>query len=181
MLKKILLIAGLSIIFAYTQSFAAMVSVVPTEQTIRIGETASVDIILSDYGDADPELTEAQFELAFDNSILSFVQGSIWYAADPPDFYQQSPGFVYGEILGITQTPQPTDDFVIATLIFTGTAVGESQLDLNQSLSTFIDGTPIQIDAWSNGSITVVPVPPAVLMLGSGLIGMLGIRRRMKK
>ena len=39
----------------------------------------------------------------------------------------------------------------------------------------FIDGTSLS----ENNLYQVVPVPPAALLLGSGLIGLVGLRRRM--
>lgn len=147
-------------------------------------DTASVDIILGDLN-GDPGLSEAEFEINYDDSILSFASGSIWYAAEAADFDEPGSGYVYGFIENISQNPQPDDEFVIATLNFIVIEAGESQLSLNRALSTFMNGVEINIpdddEHWSDGSITVVPFPGAIWLFITGGLTLAGFRKRCKK
>jgi hypothetical protein len=46
-----------------------------------------------------------------------------------------------------------------------------------------VDNMPYPQDAWIVGAITLeaVPIPPAILLLGSGLVGLVGLRKKLKK
>lgn len=74
--------------------------------------------------------------------------------------------------------------FDIAQLNFTAIGLGLSSIDLTVSLSDvwadYFAGSitaPLDVD----GSVNVVPIPGALWLLGSGLIGMVGIRRKLGK
>jgi hypothetical protein len=70
--------------------------------------------------------------------------------------------------------------FQLFTLTFmtlgTGTSpIGISVFDLGDSI-----GDPLAVGAINTGSVTVVPVPAAVWLFASGLLGLIGIAKRKK-
>jgi hypothetical protein len=83
------------------------------------------------------------------------------------------------------------DDILVGTLEFHCiAALGETQLvlyDLDRGGAfddwVLFDGTVLDGELSEGivlGTINQVPVPPALLLLGSGLVGLLGLRRRMR-
>jgi hypothetical protein len=42
-----------------------------------------------------------------------------------------------------------------------------------------LGGTQIKVSLMNDGSVTATPIPTAAWLLGTGLIGLVGIRRRM--
>jgi len=182
MFKKACLLITLILIFAHSPSFAASLSVVPVEQNIGLGETAYVDIVLGDLSD-DPGITEFFIEvLDFDTSVISFdaADSSFYVAAAAVDFEQQGgPSYVQMYAEGITTSPQPWPDFELVRLAFNATGYGSSEIRLNTALDFFPNNPGLNIDEFNNGTINVVPIPGAVWLLGSGLLGLLGAKRRL--
>jgi hypothetical protein len=80
---------------------------------------------------------------------------------------------------------QGSDDITIATLNFTASLAGIYSLviytdlaDRNEGLFTFDLG---QIDITTNSKVSVVPIPTTLLLLGTGLSGLLVLKRRFRR
>ena len=71
--------------------------------------------------------------------------------------------------------------FLIATVNFKAMGMGTTSLDLTESslnpFSSASAGSSLKV-LFEPGSVTVVPVPAAVWLLGSGLLGLIGVARR---
>ena len=80
-----------------------------------------------------------------------------------------------------------TDDFTIASILFSSHALGSSDIIVDKTsrvcfdgtcpdgnLGVFADGAEIET-IYSKGVVSVVPLPPSVILLGSGLMGLVGI------
>ena len=183
MLRKVVLLAGLILFSAYTQSFAAIVSVVPSQQAIGIGETAEFNILLSCFDSGDPQIEEFNFEFFFDNDVLSFsnatttVQlGEFNVSPHPLD----NPEYIEVEMLEIAADQQPiagpaVDPWVMATFTLEGISAGTTVIDFNDGLDTY----PETIDAICGAEITVVPIPGAFILLLSGL-SVFGLGKKIK-
>jgi hypothetical protein len=71
------------------------------------------------------------------------------------------------------------DAFTLFTLTFSTQAIGSSDFELLRiDLS---DPDPNAIDASNSGDVNVVPIPAAAWLLGTGLLGLVGLRRRQRK
>jgi hypothetical protein len=184
------------------------VSLEPFEQVVAPGSTASVNVNVNLAGEqldasgfplfAGEQLFGFDFGLSWDDTILSFA--GFEYAPELLGTYVLpllDPGFSLGagqvafngvDLLGGLGLDgfgfQTGGTFRIATVSFLGLGLGTSPLALSGDVDLvnylFTGGalTPVSFD----GSLTVAPVPEpgTMVLLGSGLVGFLGFRRRRK-
>lgn len=184
-----------------------IVSFQPGSQTVDLFDQATVDLVISGLGDFSPDsLGTFDVDIGFDASILQLdtvtfgtqlditmlgsIQGvGIDNTAGIVDIFELSLDF-YGEL----DILQP-GEFVLASLTFDTIGVGTSGLNLLNHPVTgdpligpvFGDslGFPLDVDL-TDGSITVVrdgtqpiPEPGTIFLLGSGLLGIAGLRRKL--
>lgn len=113
---------------------------------------------------------------------MTTVGNEIWVgsAVDPEIFRLDPFGNLLGPVLPpFTPLPFPIGGMTtVGNEVWVGSAEGSEvlRLDLNgTTLGTFF--TPIN---QAGGMASVVPIPPAVWLFGSGLLGLIGIARRKK-
>ncbi len=191
--------------FSPARSYAVSITFDPAAQDVLLGNQAMVDIVISGLGAYEaPSLGAFDFTIDFDPAILALNgvtfgdpvlgdQLDIWgLGGNPMGESELGPGAVnmfeisldFPEDLDAYQA----DTFVLASLTFDTLAAGTSGLDLSPGLIP-----PVFGDAWGEpldfavdpGSITVVaggsapvPEPGTILLLGSGLLGLAGFRRK---
>lgn len=185
-------------------SHAISIGFDPVSQDVFFGNQAMVDIVISGLGDGDaPSLGAFDFVLGFDPSILalsSVVFGDpllgdqldlFAIGANPMGASESTPGewnlFEVSLDLPMDLEDLQAGTFVLASLTFDTLALGTSGLDLFPGLiePVFGDayGEPLEYTI-DPGSITVVegtapvPEPGTILLLGSGLLGLAGLRKR---
>ena len=166
---------------------AATISIVPSSQTINVSETAAVDLVISGLGNfASPSLGAFDVDVTFDDSILSFnsetfgtLLGSSIQGVDTSTSGVVRLGEVSLESVPALDLLQP-DSFLLATLMFDGIALGTSQLGFGTVVLSDAFGGSIPNPTLVPANLTVVPVPAAVWLFGSGLLGLVGIARRKK-
>lgn len=175
-------------------AMAFSVGISPVNQTINQTDMAVVDINLNLTG--GEALYGFDFDLLFDPAILAFDSFSTTLM-DPDDpfnpLFDYVGGFTYESSVDPTvvsfdgfflpwdfMTEPLTGTITLASLTFMGIAPGTSPLSLTGEL----DLGNLALDrASSSGSVTVAPVPEpsTFLLLGLGLAGLVGYRRRMHK
>jgi len=169
----------------------------PASLSVTEGDTFDVDLFIEGLGDGvAPSLGTYDLDVLFDPAILAF---DTVVFGDQLDIFDSG-----GNPAGASVTSPGTlnmfevsldgpffldlfqdDTFVLASISFNAVAVGPSFLNLDNIILG--DGefpvNPIIPDTIVNGSVTVNPVPePAtILLLGAGLAGMAGFRRRRTK
>ena len=166
---------------------AISVSVNPTAQNVHLGNSTSVDILISGLGS---EVVAAfDFDLTYDDAIITATGVNFGpYLGDGlPNSFQSfvlSPGMVdVAEVSLLSDADldllQP-DSFALATILFDTLAVGESDLTLILGTTAPNDikgrrNQVLQLDVF-DGQITVsqTPEPGTIALFGTGLIGMLG-------
>jgi hypothetical protein len=194
MFKKqffVCLIAVLGFLQLGTAS-AITLSFDPSSQNVGVGDPVSVDLRIS--GLENDILSGFDLEISFDDSILSFQSFTVGpgpTGLDPfgLDFGALSYGFDLGfgtaavgdlslETDATLQFFQP-DSFVLGTLNFNALSWGTSALDISSFLLAGELALPLDADVQS-GSVSVVPVPAAIWLFGTGLIGLVGFSKRRK-
>ena len=161
-------------------SGAATVSVSfePLDPTVILGDSFSVDIV----ADISDPILGWGLDIGFDSTILSLTGttiGSLWQPAVAFD----------GDDLAGLAFPDAISgpNVLLATLTFDAIDLGTSGLtasvtmgDLTEGFALIAPGTFADLTV-IDGSVEVVPVPAAVLLFASGLIGLIGIGRRSKR
>lgn len=157
----------------------------PSTATVGMGDQIGLEITISgledvDLGAFDLNLNYEDTFLSFDSYVLGDGLGDI----DAGDAADWSQGDLGGGVINLAElswlddlSSQP-DSFCLATVFFTGSAVGTSSLSFSDVDLGDEWGDSITDPSLETGSVTVVPVPTALWLLGSGLIGLVGLRRR---
>lgn len=206
MLKKQFLIC-LMVLFGLLHmgaGSAATLSFDPSSQTVGLGDSVNVDLRISGLG--SDILTAFDLDISFDDSILSFQSFTVGPGPTGLDPFGLDLGLLsYGFDLGfgtaavgdLSLETDPTlqlfqpDSFVLGTLNFGTLGIGTSALSIGglglagecgafDSISgdcLFVTELDMQV---LDGSVSVVPVPAAVWLFGTGLIGLIGFSKRRK-
>lgn len=185
-LSSVIAIAALAFFIA-TTSHAALVGLDPESQTVTVGNPVNVDVFISGLGDSTaPSLGTFDLIIRFDENIVSFSDAAfgnqldirglgslteVTTATGAVEIFQLS--YDSAEDLDTYQA----GSFSLATLIFDTLSVGVSPLSIEVISLGDAYGDSLAADLGS-GCVSVVPVPGAVWLLGSGLLGLMGVRRR---
>ena len=198
-MKKSLLALFVIGVFGLFSSIPALASLsvgfVPNAQTINLGGTAAVDIVAS-FGQG--EIVSAyDLDIAYDPSIVTatVVTFGTMLGGGMDSLVSASlvsPGLIdLAEVSLMSDADlaslQGSGPITLATLTFTGDNLGTSKLSfVNYGLyGNDVKGAnnvPYANYAFTDGSLTVVnnpvPIPGAIWLFGSGLMGLAGLRRK---
>ena len=151
-------------------ALAATVGFSPDPVNVNVGVPFDVDIIGIDF----TELAGGTFDIGFDSTHLQINSVSI----DPYfDFLPEIGGPASGDIwpgvgFDVFANDPAAGDFTIATINLTGLGAGTPGLVILNS--QFFSTTELLDPTLLPG----VPVPAAVWLFGSGLLGLVGVARR---
>ena len=183
------------LLFFVAPSNAILIEFDPVSQTVPVGDTAEVALVISGLGiGIAPSLSIFDMDITFDSALLGF--SSAVYG--DPVLGDQLDLFA-GSVISTTPSagsvnlfelsldgPWDLDDlqagsFTLATLFFNTLAVGASPLEITINALGDAWGDPLTATV-VDGSISPVPEPATILLLASGMAGMgvFGRRRKLK-
>lgn len=158
---------------------AALITMTPSSQTIELGDTASIDVSISDFA-TDQYLGAFDFELAFNDSILSV--SNIIFGTELGFSFQDefsSGANLHAVLESSLEEAQylidnQASEFLLFTIEFTGTNYGSSSVAFDSVLLGDQDGNEITDVDFNSARITVnnpnaVPEPSALGILFAGL------------
>lgn len=171
---------------------ASTITLVPLNSAVTSPATFDISVVGQDFTDGVVGTLGGGFIVDWDPAILTLDSYDLTFAGDQS--FAQVPvldnaaGFLNADVSSFL-TGVATKDFEIAVLTFSTVGLGTSPLDL--SVGTYPLGDPIvwadgggfeppSQPTYVDGSVTVsaVPVPAAVWLFGSGLLGLIGVARR---
>lgn len=179
-------LAALAFAAASVSAYSATLSLVPSSQTIS-GTEAQLNLVVSELGDfTAPSLGAFDVEIAYDDSILSLSSATFgtWLGQSMQTVTESAASVQLIEV-----SLEPTEflndlqpgNFLLATLLFKGVGMGTSAVDFSSVVLSDALGNELRdptLEPASIGVETVVPVPAAAWLFGSGLLGLLGVARR---
>jgi len=176
--------------FAYiSNANAAVISLVPNlvgwnpDDTVivNVGDTFSLTVQASEYpGGTSGGGVSVDFSAGtgFVNADAVTMDATVWnIAADTT--IDNGAGVVTAEALGFPGTTASTFDLAVIT--FTATSLGNFAMTMSESvINPFFlsDGITLANPTFAGLNVSVVPIPPAIWLLGSGLVGLIGMARR---
>lgn len=152
-----------------------------------LGSSVSVDVLISGISD----LYAYQFSLAFNPALLQFSSasegaflpggGTTFWSAGSVDNSLGQISFTANSLIG--SIPGVSGDGVLARFNFQVAGVGSSALNFSDVLllNAQLAELPVQINNGSLSTVNAVPEPSTWLMLGAGLAGLAGLRKRAGK
>jgi hypothetical protein len=160
----------------------------PSTQSVGVGNSVSVDILISGLGDGvAPSLGGFDLEVSFDPSILVLTGATLnapLGASAQFSFEVQSTAtgavaslFALSALSGPELDALQGDEFNVATLVFSTLAPGTSALVFGNVVLTNSVGGSLPLDVAFNGEI-VVPEPSTSIGVGLGLAALALVRRR---
>jgi hypothetical protein len=165
------------------QAAAVLLSVLPSSQSIGVGEPANVDLVVSGLGDlAAPSLGAFALDLTFAETVLAF--DSVMFGTllgdeslgDAVTGVDTSIAGVVGldevSLLSVSELNglQP-GEFTLASLIFTGSSAGFSDLVLDNVVLSDATGFVIADPTIAEARVDVVPEPLNILLLVAAMAG----------
>ena len=178
-----------------SHAWAVSLSFSPSASTVDVGSPFILDVVISNLLNAD--LGAFDIDVSYDPSILSFDAyaltdnlGEIALGdADDWSFGDLGGGTVnIAELSLLWDLSFQADSFTLASLSFTSVGQGSSGLSFSNAILGDYWGDSIpatlnvgNIEVMNSANSTPVPEPATIFVLGTGLVGLAGVRKKFKK
>jgi hypothetical protein len=176
-----LLGAAVLLLSSSGMALASAVGFDPDMSTVRVNDTFTVNIVGSDF----TELAGGVIDLMYNTNGQHIVDIDN-VVVNPYFDFEPDPG---GPAVGDSPTTwsgigfdtlandPATGNFTVATITLRAAAPGTTSLEILSS-SEFFSSTEQLFPTLLDGTVHVVPVPAAVWLFGSGLLGLIGVARK---
>jgi hypothetical protein len=159
---------------------AVVINLFPSMTSIPIGSSFDVDVVI--FGLEDTDLAAYGIDLGFNDNVLDYESVSfgteLGFPTDSEVDVDTAAGFIsVAETSLLFDFSGQPDAFTLFTLTFSAQEVGDSEFAF--SLLDLSDPDFNAIEASAGGNVNVVPIPAAAWLLGSGVLCLVGIRRRL--
>ena len=188
-MKGLRVLVFLSVSLTAAPAGAVQLDFQPSTQTVNVGDTASVDIVVSNRGGVS--IGAFDLGIGFDPALLAPVDVTFGSALGDPTVFEAltdvtvSSGVVDLAEVSLLSPPaldalQTTDQLLLATVDFVAMGSGISSLtfvsvDLKDALANEL------IPLLGSAQVTSVPQPPGLLLLVSAAAALAALTRRHRK
>ena len=176
MKKLILFFIILCSLVSVGKSWAVSLSFIPSSQTINRSHAATVDLVISGLtSGGPPSLGAYALDITYNSAILSFNSVAFGnYLGDViSSFDSSSLGILYLNEVSLSSTSEldalQSDSFTLAKITFTGIEIGSSPLGLENVSLSDATGLSFPNPTVQDGSLSVVPLPSSIFLLGFSL------------
>jgi len=194
-MKKLFLSVVVTFVFIFTAATSHAITIGFDFQSVFLGDSVDVEVVISGLGDFSPDsLGTFDMNISYDPTVLGFsgVTFGDPILGDQLDLFDFGMNFMgefsFNGLVNIYEISFDLPDdlnslqastFTLATLSFDALAVGTSSLIYNSVMLGDSWGEPLMVAMLESGEVDVAPVPePAtLLLLVSGLIGIIGLNR----
>ena len=189
--KKLIFLCVIStVLLISNQVWAISLSFTPSASEIGIGESLSIDLVISDMQNDD--LGYFEFDVNYDDSILEFDSYTLGSGlgdialgdADDWSFGDLGAGTInLIELSYLSDLSFQADFFTLATLSFTSLAAGTSPVSFSNIVLSDAYGGALSADLMSSSvdASASVPEPTTLLLFGTGIAAFGVIRGKRKK
>jgi hypothetical protein len=169
------MIWAVSVLVFCDAASAATIMIEPTLSTTFVGGAINVTVQVTDVTD----LYAYQFDVSFDPTVLSTTdvsEGGLLPSGGGTFFFPGAIDNVLGTLTltsGSLEGPVPgvSGSGILANIVFTGVGFGASPVTLSNVVLLDSAGRDIAATTIQNGSVTVIPEPMSVMLVGCGVLG----------
>ena len=160
---------------------ASTITFEPQSNTAALGDIFTLDIVGIGFIE---NVDGGGINLAFDGSVLNVlsvtIDETVWDFGNTgisTGVLDNTSGTIDG--LMVNAFSDVTGDFTVTSIEFQAIGFGSTLLTLSEfTLNPWASGGSVINPGYIDGSVTVVPVPVAAWLFGSGLISLIGLARR---
>jgi len=183
-----------SILLSSASAMAITIGFMPADQIVNVGTPVSVGLTISGLADfTAPSLSTFDLDVLFDPTILAFSTAVFGdhILGDQLDLFSMGSFQTITPETGVVNLFEMSFDdpnklnalqagnFTLVTLTFDTLTLGTSSLGISINALGDAWGDPLTADT-QGGSVTAVPEPGTLLLISSGLAGVVYLRRRSK-